>query len=203
MISLCAYTIRVRPHSIFNTEWTNYKMENKQPAPRNSTDLCTTWGAMGIASCNLHVAWFKWFWVSVSNSRSGWVLQGLYTIIALIYLLYHNTICILAVLFVFWDAERNKQLLWSSACRTNEYNPQIYIFKVSVGVVSAKNKTQHNKQTEEENKITFIHTRPETWKYCMRHEKQNKRKQNTLFCFASFYQTPHTPIVNRYIESMP
>ena len=151
----------------------------------------------------LHVAWFKWFWVSVSNSRSGWVLQGLYTIIALIYLLYHNTICIVAVLFVFWDAERNKQLLWSSACRTNEYNPQIYIFKVSVGVVSAKNKTQHNKQTEEENKITFIHTRPKTWKYCMRHEKQNKRKQNTLFCFASFYQTPHTPIVNRYIESMP
>ena len=137
------------------------RWRTNKPTPRNSSDSWTTWGAKGrLKTLCLDVAWFKWFWVSVSNSRSGWVLQGLYTIIALIYLLYHNTICIVAVLFVFWDAERNKQLLWSSACRTNEYNPQIYIFKVSVGVVSAKNKTQHNKQTEEENKITFIHTRP-------------------------------------------
>ena len=30
-------------------------MENKQPAPRNSTDLCTTWGAMGIACCMVEV----------------------------------------------------------------------------------------------------------------------------------------------------
>ena len=53
MISMCAYALRVRPHSIFNTEWTNYKAEDKQT---NTAKL--NWLVYNVGSYG-DISWFQ------------------------------------------------------------------------------------------------------------------------------------------------
>ena len=73
MISLCAYTIRVRPRSIFNTDIRRWR--TNKVTPRNSFALCATWGRMNTHRLMhmLHGSSGFGYWL-LSNSRSGWVI---------------------------------------------------------------------------------------------------------------------------------